>query len=124
MRTHGAIASSIALSHVVHIATALALLVSMAMPNRAVAFASRPGRADCANHKFAAPTSHSTRLCATWATARPDRLKAVTAENEEEMGRTIAPACCLFVSFPPQRIQPARLSTHSASSRTNIPLRC
>jgi hypothetical protein len=124
MRVEGEKLSSIALNLAVRTVTALALLASMLSPNRSSTAASNAGHAECVGRKIATPSSQSSRLCASWMSARPDRVKAFAPDDDDEIARAIPRARCRFGLSSTRCGQTTHVLPEGVCPRTNTPLRC
>ena len=117
-------AKRIDLNHGIRIATAVALLVAMVLSSQSLRFGDRSVRRDCINTQIGTPVSHPARACATTASSRLERMKAVSSLREQEPGRPANQARGTLDLPTNFRAQPQRYLTYSGPNRPHNPLRC
>jgi hypothetical protein len=124
MRIRGGMIGSLVLSPALHIATALLVLISVVSPVRSSASISRSDRAGGISRGLDGRLRSSTRVRTRWVSARPDRLKAISTEKDDDPVGLVHRTRSDFdwPSNASNRI--ARSLRYFACSRASSPLRC
>jgi hypothetical protein len=117
-------AKRIVLKPGIRIATALALLAAVISSSPSTRIGGRSGRDQGMGPRLVPRSSHSGGMSAVILTVQHDRMKAVSSENERDLGKGIDQNQGVFDVPASSRTQPAWCPSYSRPFRPDNPLRC